>query len=54
MSRFHVHGRVTLADGTELVVTVSCDAETDDQAQRLAWRAVADLDVEQIENEEEE
>lgn len=49
MTRYHVHGTVTLADGIELAITVSCDADSDDHAQRLAWRAVADLDVQEIE-----
>ena len=45
---WHIHGNVTLGDGAELRVTITCDAETEEAAQHLAWRA-CDIDVQEIE-----
>ena len=46
--RFHVHGNATLSTGEELAITISVDAESDGEAQRLAWRLLS-FDVSEIE-----
>lgn len=47
--RWHVHGSVRIGRGREAWVSVSVDAETDEQAQRYAWLVVPELDVDEIE-----
>lgn len=50
MKRYHVHGQAITtddADGADITVTVN--AESDGDAQRIAWLVCPHLDVEEIE-----
>ena len=51
MSRYHVHGNATLSTGEEVAITISVDAESDEEAQRLAWRLLS-FDISEIEEAE--
>lgn len=50
--RYHVHGIIVAGDDTDGAnITVTVDADTDDEAQALAWRIVPTMDVTEIESE---
>ena len=48
LKRYHVHGTNTLSTGEELAITITVDAASEEQAQRLAW-CLCSFDVSEIE-----